>query len=149
MVPRVHQQREQLRGSGPVEPLPANNVELSSPYVRSCLNESQSSPKCNTFKQLQLNSTELTNAACSFENVVCLGPTNSSLQLTIGLIESRDDLRINGNGAHRLQYRKTATCSPITIQGYFGHGTNTFRGVSYNYRAAFYGPNGATQFFLA
>ncbi|CZR67750.1 uncharacterized protein PAC_17649 [Phialocephala subalpina] len=119
-----------------------NTIALSSQYVSNCLTQLESSSACNTFRQAQLNWTSMTEAPCPFEDDLCLGPANSSLRLDTGLIDSRDDLGINGDDAHRVQYRKTATCVPITTEGYFENGTNSFsNGLTYNYTAAFYGPN--------
>lgn len=40
-----------------------------------------------------------------------------------------------------VSYRKVATCSPVTTDGYTESGTGDFRGRGYNYTAAYYGAN--------
>ncbi|KUJ19581.1 uncharacterized protein LY89DRAFT_717054 [Mollisia scopiformis] len=47
---------------------------------------------------------------------MCLGPTNSTLHLDTGLVDSRADLGINGQD--RTQWRKKMSCVPITTDGY-------------------------------
>jgi hypothetical protein len=120
-----------------------NTLAFSNQYVQNCLSGSQSSPLCSTFKTSQLNWTFTTDAPCSFEDGMCLGAPNSSLQIDTGYIDSRDGLGINGDDAQRIQYRKTATCIPITTVPYFGSGNGTVNGIVAELNAAFYGPNNA------
>jgi hypothetical protein len=69
-----------------------------------------------------------------------------------GLLDSREDLGINGGDKDRVKLKRTATCSPITTKGYMKSGTtsldyrvfnrnNTFGHTTINYTAALYGPN--------
>lgn len=68
-------------------------------------------------------------------------PVNSSLYFDSGLIDSREDLGVNGDDANRVQYRKTATCSPLTTDGHILVTNSTFANNTVGLAAAFYGPN--------
>jgi len=69
-----------------------------------------------------------------------------------GLIDSREDLGINGRDRDRVQWRKTATCIPITTNGYSKNGTSSIKLIdnrydgssTCNYTALFYGYNAPT-----
>jgi hypothetical protein len=118
-------------------------VQSSQEYVQRCLTEQEILPECNKFKRLQLNWTSTTDAPCPFGNGICLGPANSSLSFDTGLIDSRDDLGINGNDRNRVQYRKIATCSPLKTEGFVfaTNSTSSSTGPVLVETGAFYGPN--------
>lgn len=115
-------------------------------YVQNCLAESQSLPECNLFKQLRLNWTATTSNPCPFGDL-CLGPSNGTLYLDTGMIDSRRDLGINSRNEDRIQWRKNVSCVPITTKGYSKNGTSTVRYTdvhyngqnTFNYTALFYG----------
>ncbi|KAF4612825.1 hypothetical protein G7Y89_g15548 [Cudoniella acicularis] len=76
-------------------------------------------------------------------------PSNSSLKMDSGLLDTQQDLAINSNKEDRIQLRRTGTCSPITTIGYSRNGTG---GISFgndryegynmiNFTAFFYGPS--------
>ncbi|CZR60573.1 uncharacterized protein PAC_10469 [Phialocephala subalpina] len=129
------------------------SMALSDSYVQNCLAQSQSLPECNTFTQSRLNWTS-TNVSCPF-NGLCLGPPTGSLYMDTGYVDSRDDLGISAPDRDRIQWRKNATCVPITTEGYTKSGNSSFsisqeqlsEGVTppddlwlpFNYTAAFYG----------
>jgi hypothetical protein len=136
------------------------SLETSQQYVQNCLAETQLLPECNIFNRLKFNWTS-EMISCPFDGL-CLGPTdNGSLLMDTGWIDSRDDLGINGEDQDRIQFRKNATCVPITTNGYISNGTsvlavNQYASVgdstipynaTFNYTAAFYGPqsNNLTQ----
>lgn len=119
-----------------------NSIRSSSQYVKDCLIQSETLPECRTLKQPKLNWTSATDAPCPFQSGMCLGPENSSLYLDTGLIDSRDDLGINGQDYNRVQYRKISTCSPITTQDYIvASNVTTSKNVTFTAYAAFYGRN--------
>jgi hypothetical protein len=123
-------------------------VTASEQYLQSCIKGQESLPECNRFQLLRLNWTSET-VPCPFQDL-CLGPPNSSLRMDTGLLDSREDLGINGGENDRVKLRRTVTCSPITTKGYTRSGTtsldyrvfnrnNTFGHTTINYTAAFYG----------
>jgi len=122
----------------------------SEDYVQGCLGDSQSLPECGKFKEKQLNWTS-TKVSCPFGGL-CLGPANGTLQMTTGMLDSRDDLGINSRDEDRVRFRKVAACAPLKSDGYYENGTTSIRYRSFsegtrgtitvNYTAAFYG---ATQ----
>ncbi|CZR55165.1 uncharacterized protein PAC_05051 [Phialocephala subalpina] len=126
-----------------------NTLAFSNQYVQNCLGGSKSSPACNTFRTPQLNWTFVTDAPCPFQDDICLGPTNGTLQINTGYIDSRDDLGINGDDTHRIQYRKQATCMPLVTDGYLELGNSSRDGMNFTYEAAFYGPNNVLNSSLA
>ncbi|KUJ23520.1 uncharacterized protein LY89DRAFT_184506 [Mollisia scopiformis] len=123
-------------------------MQTSDKYVQDCLVQGQSLPECKTFKQLGFNWTSSTNQPCPFDDM-CLGSGDNSLHLDTGLLDSSRDFGINGKAEDRIQWRKTATCVPITTSGYSKHGASTMtydrfndKGTSnFTYTAVFYGPN--------
>lgn len=117
-------------------------------YVQSCLSGAQSQD-CDAFKQVELDWTSA-NVQCPFHDL-CLGPTNTTLSMDTGYLDSRDDLGINSNDEDRIQWRQVTTCVPIKTDGYIKSGSSsityfdfTFRVSStpVNYTAAFYGKTG-------
>jgi hypothetical protein len=118
-----------------------NSVQTSQQYVQHCLAEQATLPQCNKLKRSRLNWTSISNVPCPFKNGLCLGLVNSSLYFDSGLIDSREDLGVNGNDANRVQYRKTATCSPLTTDGHILVTNGTFNNNTVGLAAAFYGPN--------
>lgn len=116
------------------------NTQLSKEYVDDCLQQSQSLPECKTFKCPQLKWTSTNQAPCPFSSGMCLGPVNGSLEIDTRLMDSRDDLGINGDDMNRVQYRRLITCIPITSQGYIENGSLSSNGMTFNYSAAFAGP---------
>ncbi|KAF8865654.1 hypothetical protein BDZ45DRAFT_796456 [Acephala macrosclerotiorum] len=123
-----------------------NSVRSSNEYVQNCLVQSNTLPECNTFKRPRLNWTSTNNAQCPFDAGLCLGLVNNSLYFDTGLIDSRDDLGVNTRDRDRVQYRRTATCNPITTQGYV-FSMNVTRAPARTYNstftaiAAYYGRN--------
>lgn len=125
----------------------ATMMHSSSEYVQNCLKQSQLLPECNIFKSQKFDWISARNATCPFGDL-CLGPANSSLYLDTGLMDSRRDLGINSQNTDRVQWRKNATCIPITTKGYSKQGTTSinyrhgpYRGeTTFNYTALFYGP---------
>ncbi|KUJ06552.1 uncharacterized protein LY89DRAFT_769160 [Mollisia scopiformis] len=101
-------------------------------YVQDCPGDSQSLPECNMFKRSQLPWVSRANTSCPFDDL-CLGPLNSGLSLDTGLVDSRDDLGINGREGDRIQWRKNITCVPITTDGHSKNGTSFV-----NYRYPYY-----------
>lgn len=128
-------------------------VKTSQQYVKDCEGDAQSLPQCNMYKQPQLPWTSRTNASCPFGDL-CLGSPDSSLYMDTGLIDSRDDLGINGKDTDRIQWRKNVTCIPITADGYTKNGTSSreftnahFTGRNnFNYTALYYGPPKYTNY---
>lgn len=127
----------------------------SEEYVQGCLAGSQTLPECSKYQQRQLNWTSA-KVICPFGDL-CLGPTNSSLQMATSLLDSRADLGINGRDEDRIQLKKIATCVPITPKGYTKNGTTTVVYQSYsgvageirvNYTATFYGPATSNRTFF-
>ncbi|KAE9381083.1 hypothetical protein N431DRAFT_457696 [Stipitochalara longipes BDJ] len=122
------------------------SVTASKEYIQSCLGGSSSGSGsqltlgCNKFNSLGLNWTS-TTVPCPFGNL-CLGPPNISLHMDTGLLDSRADFGINSHDDKLIQWRKTATCSPITTDGYVKGGVTTIENNTVNYLAAFYGPSG-------
>lgn len=96
------------------------------------------------FKRERLPWTSTTNNSCPFDDL-CLGP---ALYLDTGLIDSRDDLGINGHDSDRVQWRNNLTCVPITTDGYSKQGTSSYNylgdfssgNITFNYTALLYGP---------
>lgn len=123
-------------------------MQASGEYVQNCLAESQSLPECHIFKKVQLNWTSSEDAPCPFGDL-CLGQPNSSLYMDTGLLDSRDDFGINSQHFDRVQWRKRATCMPITTSGYTQQGVSfidyTYKNIpgrqTINYTALFYGPD--------
>jgi hypothetical protein len=126
-----------------VEAYLKNSVQTSQQYVQHCLAEQAALPQCNRLKRPRLNWTSISNAPCPFTSGLCLGPVNSSLYFDSGLIDSREDLGVNGDDANRVQYRKIATCSPLTTDGHILVTNSTFANTTAGVAAAFYGPNNA------
>lgn len=58
------------------------------------------------------------------------------------MIDSRADLGINSRDDNLIQWRRTATCSPITTDGYVKSGTSSIMNTTVKYKAAFYGQSG-------
>jgi hypothetical protein len=125
-----------------------SSTSSSQQYVQNCLSGTgQQSPECSLYKRMQLKWSS-TSVPCPFDGM-CLGPPNSSLHMDTGFIDSRDDLGINSRDEDRIQWRKNATCIPITTSGYMKNGTSsiTYQSSTYigqnafNYTALFYGPN--------
>jgi hypothetical protein len=121
----------------------------SEDYVQNCLADPRSLPECGKYQTRQLNWTS-TKISCPFGEL-CLGPANSTLQMTTGLLDSRDDFGINSGNEDRVHLRKVATCIPITADGYTSNGTTTIYytnmmrepgAITVNYTAAFYGATG-------
>ncbi|KAE9371335.1 hypothetical protein N431DRAFT_483888 [Stipitochalara longipes BDJ] len=117
-----------------------NSIALSAEYVSNCLAQNQTLPECNTFKQPRLNWTSA-RAPCPFGDEMCLGPENGAIKLDTGLLDSRDDFGVNGQGFERISYRRASTCVPITTQNFTTNGTSSIGDADFNYTAAFYGPN--------
>ena len=117
-----------------------NSIALSSKYVSTCLAQNRTLPECNTFKQPRLNWTS-TRAPCPFGDEMCLGPANGAIQLDTGLLDSRADFGVNGQASERILYRRVSTCIPITTQNFTIRGTSSIGDATFNYTAAFYGPN--------
>jgi hypothetical protein len=129
-------------------------TQASDQYVQNCLAQSQSLPECNMFMKTRFNWTS-TITPCPFDGL-CLGPSNTPLYMDSGLLDSRNDLGINARDEDRVQWRRNATCAPITTEGYVTSGNSSFsvsqeqsiEGISvsgnvylpFNYTAAFYGP---------
>jgi hypothetical protein len=70
--------------------------------------------------------------------------------MATGLLDSREHFGINGQDKDRVQVRRSATCSPITTDGYMKSGTSSIAYhsfnnhsnaglITFNYTAAFYG----------
>ena len=127
-------------------------IDASQHYVRNCLGSGDyQSVECGIYKRMEFNWTS-SYIPCPF-NDLCLGPENSSLHLETGLIDSRDDMGINGGDEERIQWRKNVTCSPITTMGYQNTGTSNMTYLStnyegrnsFNYTALYYG---ASSYFL-
>jgi len=116
-------------------------IRSSNQYVQDCLTQLGTLPECNTFKRDQLNWTSNIDVQCPFASDLCLGLLNNSLHFDTGLIDSREDLGINGDDKNRVQYRKTATCSPIDTQGYVMSYNLSWGNQSLTSYAAYYGPN--------
>lgn len=116
-------------------------IRSSNQYVQDCLTQQGTLPECDTFKRVQLNWTSNVDAQCPFASDLCLGSLNNSLHFDTGLIDSREDLGINSNDKNRVQYRKTATCSPIDTQGYVFSYNSSQGNQSLTTYAAYYGPN--------
>lgn len=125
-----------------------NQIQTGRQYVQSCVMGSESLPECDRFQKPKVAWTS-SNVTCPFQDL-CLGPPNSSLLMETGLIDSREDLGINSRDEDRVQVRRSATCSPITTDGYTKRGNTTihykiFNQVNQtgdmptNYTAAFYG----------
>lgn len=134
-----------------------NLVESSREYVQSCINEPETLPECDRHKKQQLNFSSR-RVPCPFEDL-CLGPLNNSLALDSGFLDSRDDFGINAKDEDRIQIRITATCSPITTEGYTKSGTtllnyqaynkpDTYGQTNVNYIASFYGTTGLNNTYL-
>lgn len=118
-----------------------NSIALSREYVSNCLAQNQTLPECNTFKKPRLNWTSAP-APCPFEDGMCLGPANGAIKLDSGLLDSRDDLGVNGHNDERISYRRLSTCIPITTDNFTTNGTSSIGdNRMFNYTAAFYGPN--------
>lgn len=130
-------------------------LEKSGYRAQNCLAARGTLPECTAFKDLQLNWTS-TKVACPFGDL-CLGPENSSFYMDTGMINSRNDLGFNARDEDHVLWRRNATCSPITTQGYTRTGMSsinytysegqieypneTSRSVPFHYTAMFYGPN--------
>ena len=127
--------------TGNIEVYLKNSVQTSQQYVQNCLAEQATLPQCNRLKRSSLNWTSISNVPCPFTGGICLGPVNSSLYFDSGLIDSREDLGVNGNDANRVQYRKTATCNPLAREGHILVVNSTFENNIVGVAAAFYGPN--------
>ena len=112
-------------------------VATSNEYVQNCLGGSNSLPECNQFKRSQLNWTS-TNVPCPFYDL-CLGPTNTSLYMDTGLLDSRDDLGVNSIADNKIQWRRHTTCSPIKTDGYSFSGTSSIDNTTFDYTAVLYG----------
>ncbi|KAE9363255.1 hypothetical protein N431DRAFT_475416 [Stipitochalara longipes BDJ] len=123
-------------------------LQSSDQYVQNCLADvadTRHHAECNLYKRQQINWTS-TAGPCPFDGM-CLGPTNSSLYLDTGLIDSRNDMGINSRDEDHILWRKNATCVPITTVGYSKNGTSSmdYKGANYighnnfNYTAMFYG----------
>lgn len=130
-----------------------SSIQASRQYVQGCVRDSESLPECDHFQRLQLNWTS-TKIPCPFQDM-CLGPVNSSIIMDTNLLDSRDDFGINGRDEDRIKFKRTATCSPITTQGYTKSGTtlvnyqvfnanSSFGQIPVNYTAAFYGNGGVS-----
>ncbi|PVH73525.1 hypothetical protein DL98DRAFT_431108, partial [Cadophora sp. DSE1049] len=117
------------------------NADLSKSYVRDCLSGYQSSPECNIFKQRAIPYLSRNNATCPFSPEMCLGAPNTALRLDSTLLDSNHDFGINSLPKDRVSYRKVATCSPVTTDGFIESGAGDFKGRGYNYTAAYYGTN--------
>ncbi|KUJ17991.1 uncharacterized protein LY89DRAFT_668190 [Mollisia scopiformis] len=134
----------------------ADAMQSSKEYVESCLAESQSLPECDIYKNPQIPWTE-TRTDCPFADGFCLGSANTSLTMTTGLIDSRNDNGINGPNKDRVQWRRTATCIPINTEGYveigFSNRTN-INGLDgaatlpFNYTALYYGVGNTPAIYL-
>ncbi|KAE8451722.1 hypothetical protein EG329_003179 [Mollisiaceae sp. DMI_Dod_QoI] len=118
-----------------------DSVRSSNQYVQDCLTQPGTLPECKTFKKTHLNWTSNIDAQCPFASDLCLGLVNNSLHFDTGLIDSREDLGINSDDKNRVQYRKTATCSPISTQGYVLPYNSSQGNQSLTTYAAYYGPN--------
>jgi len=92
----------------------SKNAQSSWDYVQNCVNAEEPAPECNTFKKLSVAFNSTQNAPCPFSPGMCNGPVNSSIRFDTGLIDSRDDLGINGRDKDRVQYRRVMTCSPVS-----------------------------------
>lgn len=126
-------------------------LHLSGQYVESCVRESRALPECNRFMRSQLNWTS-TKVSCPYQDL-CLGPPNSSIFMSSGFLDSRDDFGINGRDEERVTIKQTMVCSPIKTEGYTKGGTTPFNyrppnnqtsnkstsKSTVNYTAAFYG----------
>ncbi|KAK0124638.1 hypothetical protein ONS95_009585 [Cadophora gregata] len=117
------------------------NADLSKSYVRDCLSGYQSSPECNIFKQRAIPYLSMNNATCPFSPEMCLGSPNTALSFDSTLLDSNHDFGINSLPKDRVSYRKVATCSPVTTDGYLESGESELKGRGYNYTAAHYGTN--------
>jgi hypothetical protein len=93
----------------------SKDAQSSWQYVQDCANQAQPAPECNTFKKLRISFNSTENAPCPFSEEMCNGSLNSSVMFDTGLIDSRDDLGINGRDEDRVQYRRVMTCSPVSI----------------------------------
>jgi hypothetical protein len=132
---------ETTNQSGNIEAYTKNSVQTSQQYVQHCLAEQATLPQCNRLRRSTLNWTSISNVPCPFESGSCLGLVNSSLYFDSGLIDSREDLGVNSNDANRVQYRKAATCNPLTTDGHILVTNGTFDNNTVGLAAAFYGPN--------
>ena len=132
---------EAANQTGNVEVYLKNSVQTSQQYVQHCLAQQANLPQCNRLERSRLSWTSKSNVPCPFTGGICLGPVNSSLYFDSGLIDSREDLGVNGNDASRVQYRKTATCNPLTTNGHVLVTNSTFGSNVVGLAAAFYGPN--------
>lgn len=117
-----------------------SSIVSSGEYVANCLAQNSTLPECNTFKQPKLNWAS-TSAPCPFGDGMCLGPQNGALELDTGLLDSRDDVGVNGQDDERIFFRRVSTCVPINTLNFTTNGTSSIGSAIFNYTAAFYGPN--------
>lgn len=90
-----------------------NNAHI---YVKECYNStlSDSNEFCFPSGRSRITwSTDL-HAACPFEGDICIA---DSIRVDTGFIDSRNHFGIN-TGNDRVEYRRIATCAPITTEGY-------------------------------
>lgn len=91
------------------------NSQLSVQYVRDCANQEQPLPECNIFKKLKLSLNSTADAECPFSDEMCVGGRDKAVRFDTGLMDSCNDLGINSEEKHRVQYRRVMTCSPVCM----------------------------------
>lgn len=88
-------------------------------YARTCYtNNSENLPQCNIYAQSRLPLHVTVNASCPFNTSICLEGPTASFTMDTGLIDTREHLGINTPDDGRVQFRKIATCSPLTRKGH-------------------------------
>lgn len=127
--------------TGNIEVYLKNSVQTSQQYVQHCLDQQATLPQCNRLERSRLSWTSESNVPCPFTGGLCLGGANSSVYFDSGLIDSREDLGVNGDDSSRVQYRKTATCNPLITDDHVLVTNGTFGSNVVGVAAAFYGPN--------
>jgi hypothetical protein len=93
-------------------------VASASSYARACYGARTNELQCSLYVKQQLNWTTNTNAACPFDEDICILNGTQSLQLDTGLIDSHTDLGLNSAPENRISYRKVTTCAPIHTESF-------------------------------
>ncbi|KAI9812835.1 MAG: hypothetical protein M1826_002756 [Phylliscum demangeonii] len=124
------------------------DMQLSQQFVRSCYNTSIASSSCEVFKQRQLSwHTDVTNG-CPFTSPVCHHRPQRIIFDT-GLVDSRNDLGLNGRDSDRLFYRRTTACALLNDIAYVRESGKSSNSLDPTWRpvvSAFYGPGSMEEF---
>lgn len=86
-------------------------------YVDSCYEASGDSGLCDNFLYKRKLEWDKSSVTCPFDDSACLGDDLPARKIMTKVLDTHWDLGLNAPPKDRVQFRRSATCSPIDLSG--------------------------------